>query len=763
MPATQLRIGVIGAGNRSGLALHWHQPGGRSVIAACADPDCKNLAAFERQVDDDIFTTAAASDLYARPDIDAIAIVSPDWCHEEQAVAALNAGKHVFCEKPMAITIEGCDNILAAQRRSGRKLMVGFNMRYMAIFRTMKEVIDSGAIGEIKAVWVRHFVGQGGNFYFHDWHSHAPERHRPAVAEGLARHRHDPLADRPLHLARYRLRQPRLLRRREAQRSACPACPDKDTCVERQPDGHTRTQCAFRQEIDVEDNNMVLMELEGGVKAAYLQCHFTPDYHRNYTIIGTEGRLENSEPEMKVWVQDTPLRQLARAGQSHLRHQAGRRHPQRGRPDYNQRLRRHGARRQGADCPCPRRPHERRCRLPRHRVAAPGRHPARCTRLHRVTRRRSNANRNEVMFVNSRQRLLNTLRREPVDRVPISTYEMVGWNWDAWENQQPAYRDLMQLIRDKTDCLYMTSFPTRNRAEQATVSEWDESNRHVLRRVLHTPRGDLTSTQYSEDGINTTWRTERLLKTDEDVERFLSLPRDMEPADLSSFPALLERLGDHGIPLVDIADPICIVAELFEFSEFMLRAYTQPEQITALLEHVAPSVYAHLDHLLAHGVGPLFRVIGAEYVTPPYLPPSRFERFVVGYTGPMIERIRAHGQFARLHCHGRLAQALPMIVAMGVDSLDPVEAPPSGDIALADVKRLYGDKLCLFGNLQLRDLETLPADEMRQVVRRTLEAGKPGGGFVIMPTACPINANLSPIAEQNYRVFIETALDFGKY
>ena len=64
----------------------------------------------------------------------------------------------------------------------------------------------------------------------------------------------------------------------------------------------SRSQCAFRCEVDVEDNQVMIMELEGGIKAAYLQCHFAPDYHRNYTIIGTEGRLENSEPEMKVWV-----------------------------------------------------------------------------------------------------------------------------------------------------------------------------------------------------------------------------------------------------------------------------------------------------------------------------------------------------------------------------------------------------------------------------------------------------------------------------
>ena len=51
--------------------------------------------------------------------------------------------------------------------------------------------------------------------------------------------------------------------------------------------------CVFRKEIDVEDTNMILMNLDNGVRACYLQCHFAPDIWRNYTFIGTEGRLEN--------------------------------------------------------------------------------------------------------------------------------------------------------------------------------------------------------------------------------------------------------------------------------------------------------------------------------------------------------------------------------------------------------------------------------------------------------------------------------------
>jgi len=302
-PSTQLRIGVIGCGMRGTLARHWHQPNGRSVVVAAADPNPANLSAFKTVIgNDDLFLAADFHALLDRRDIDAIAVLSPDWCHEEQAVAALEAGKHVFCEKPLAITIEGCDNILAAQRRTGQKLMVGFNMRYMPIFRTMKEIIAGGVIGQIKTVWVRHFVGRGGDFYFHDWHA----LRKNGTGLLLQKGSHD--------IDMIHWLTGRYTRRVTAFGSldyfggdrpndlTCTVCPDKDTCVEAQPDGHSRSLCAFRQEIDVEDNNMVLMELEGGIKAAYLQCHFTPDYHRNYVFIGTEGRLENSEPDMKVWV-----------------------------------------------------------------------------------------------------------------------------------------------------------------------------------------------------------------------------------------------------------------------------------------------------------------------------------------------------------------------------------------------------------------------------------------------------------------------------
>ncbi|MBS4202219.1 Gfo/Idh/MocA family oxidoreductase [Bacillus sp. FJAT-49732] len=297
---TQLRMGIIGIGLRSNIVKYWHQPEGNSVVVGAADISVAALDRFKQEINEEAFVTTDYKELLAREDIDAVAILSPDYLHEEHAIAALRAGKHVYCEKPLAITPEGCDRILDEWKLSGKHLMIGFNMRYMSMYQTMKEIIDSGVIGDIKAVWVRHFVGLGGYYYYHDWHG--ASKNTTSLLLQKASHDFDVIHWLTGQYAKkvsafgsldyYGGDKPNDL--------YCPDCDLKDTC----PDVSLTklTQCAFREEIDVEDNNMVIMELENGIKASYMQCHFTPEYSRNYTFIGTKGRIENDDINDKVYV-----------------------------------------------------------------------------------------------------------------------------------------------------------------------------------------------------------------------------------------------------------------------------------------------------------------------------------------------------------------------------------------------------------------------------------------------------------------------------
>jgi predicted dehydrogenase len=96
---------------------------------------------------------AAYSDhrkMLAEQDLDAVLVVTPNYTHSEITIDAANAGVHVFCEKPMALTVEDCDAMIDAAERAGVFLMIGYVLRFYAANKEMKRQIDSGAIGEVR-------------------------------------------------------------------------------------------------------------------------------------------------------------------------------------------------------------------------------------------------------------------------------------------------------------------------------------------------------------------------------------------------------------------------------------------------------------------------------------------------------------------------------------------------------------------------------------------------------------------------------------
>lgn len=271
-----LKVGLIGSGARGYYTSFWTKNNKQSEIVALAEPNTENANRFLKELDRNIFVTKDYKELLKIEEIDAVIITSPDYLHEEQAIDALHANKHVFLDKPMAITIEGSDNIMDVLSQTDRKLMIGFNMRYMTLYQTMKKVIDEGKIGEVKAIWVRHFVGRGGRFYYQDWHRNSKYTNSLLLQKGS----HD-------------LDMIHMLGGSYAKKvSAFGSLDFYNNEANFEADG---LEHQTEVEMDVEDNSVVIMELENGIKASYLQNHFTPDYQRNYTIIGTKGRLESDD------------------------------------------------------------------------------------------------------------------------------------------------------------------------------------------------------------------------------------------------------------------------------------------------------------------------------------------------------------------------------------------------------------------------------------------------------------------------------------
>lgn len=297
-----LRLGVIGLGVRSDLVDLVHRPGSGSRIVACCDRDPVLLDKARDRFGSGVLTVTDHRDLL-QSGLDGVFVLTPDHTHEAIGLDFLRAGVPVFVDKPLAITTAGCDRLLTAAREHGTRLYVGHNMRHMPVVTAMRQAIADGQIGEVKAIWCRHFVGHGGDFYFKDWH--ADRRNTTGLL--LQKGAHD--IDVIHWLAGGYSRRVNAMgglvvygdiasrRERTGERMTDWLAPEENW-----PPLSLRE---LNPVVDVEDLSMMQMQLDNGVFASYEQCHFTPDYWRNYTVIGTEGRLENFGDSdgavIKVW------------------------------------------------------------------------------------------------------------------------------------------------------------------------------------------------------------------------------------------------------------------------------------------------------------------------------------------------------------------------------------------------------------------------------------------------------------------------------
>ncbi|MCE5339693.1 MAG: hypothetical protein LLF92_01020 [Planctomycetaceae bacterium] len=371
--------------------------------------------------------------------------------------------------------------------------------------------------------------------------------------------------------------------------------------------------------------------------------------------------------------------------------------------------------------------------------------------------------------MNSRERLLKVLNGEIPDRVPVSTYELCGFNSRAFENNDSSYYALMQKIRQDTDCVCMweplsnAKFLESAYPVEIEIKQWRENDAQITNKILHTPKGDITNTTRVIDNVHTVWQTEHWCKDIDDVEKALSIPYEPADYDISDYQRIKKEVGSNGIIMASLSDPLCYAADLMSFGDYTIWAMTETEHFIKTLEKIHIRVMENLKRMLDVNVVDLYRICGPEYATPPYMPPQLFDKFVVPFVAEMTDLIHSMGAKVRLHCHGKIGKVIDSICRINCDAIDPCEAPPDGDIELSEVKKRIGEKMCIFGNIQLKLLETASKDEVKKAVQDCMNAAKNGGRYVVMPTASPINSPLSYKTEQNYNIFINNSLELGKY
>lgn len=280
----KIRVGIIGTGSIS----HCHMDGYRQlphvdVVAAC-DINKQRVQEYARQYGIP-HTYTDYNEMLKMDSLDAVSVCTWNNVHAPASIAALSAGKHVLCEKPLAMTIDEAEKIKKAAEQSGCLLMVGFVMRFEQKARMLGDMINKGHLGDIyfaKASYLRRAGNPGG--WFAD----------------KARSGGGPLIDLGVHvidIAHYLMGQPRLT-------AVSGAVFNKLGSRENLKGVFRYTAADATTVCDVEDMAVAMLRFEGGaimqIETSYSQ-HIENDFF-SVECYGSKGGF-TYEPELKIFTE----------------------------------------------------------------------------------------------------------------------------------------------------------------------------------------------------------------------------------------------------------------------------------------------------------------------------------------------------------------------------------------------------------------------------------------------------------------------------
>ncbi len=155
-----MRIGILGAGwfgREAHLKNLLQLPD--VIVTAASSRSEESRQAAAALVGEDLLLFEDWREVLRVASIDGVIIALTNDQHHEAAMAALAAGKHVLCEKPLGLSLAECDDIIAAADSAGKVLQVGHEMRHQQLYQRMKNRIDAGDVGDPRIMWCREYRG----------------------------------------------------------------------------------------------------------------------------------------------------------------------------------------------------------------------------------------------------------------------------------------------------------------------------------------------------------------------------------------------------------------------------------------------------------------------------------------------------------------------------------------------------------------------------------------------------------------------------
>lgn len=345
----------------------------------------------------------------------------------------------------------------------------------------------------------------------------------------------------------------------------------------------------------------------------------------------------------------------------------------------------------------------------------------------------------------SRQRILAAIRFDDVDQVPVSP--------GGLGLLEPDSDEARRLIKLTDPFIYAGCGDNTFFGAAVEITRQVQDRTYI--NIYHTPKGDLI--ERIHQGAYNLAHIEFPLKTPEDLQRFLSVPYSEPKIDLSDYHRWYNRVGEDAMVMVGIPNAICLPATLLSPEDFCFWWADYPELIIELTKVAAERLNPFVERLCQEGAE-AFRIIGGEYATV-MLGPSAFDILCGEHDAELVEIIHRYEAIAYYHNHGNVMDYLERFSRIGMDVLDPLEAPPWGDVNLVEARRRLPDDVCFCGNLDdMEILDKLPKEEVQRIARERLEAAG-ARGFMLGGTA---SGTFGPRAAENFIAMVEVAEEFGR-
>lgn len=331
----KVQFGVVGVGSR-GLSAFSTMICSRkdAVVAAMCDtnPIRMTTAAEKLNITPNFYSNI--TEMVKNEQLDAVVITTPDFYHEECAVEALEAGVNVLIDKPLATSVKGCRRIIATAEKTGKTVMIGFNLRHNAVLKKLKKIISDGVLGKVFLIENREFY-DGGRTYMSRWNRSYE------FCGGLWIHKgsHDFdvfqwLLDfpKPVKVSSFaginvldKDHIPFKVEEGKDVGPTCHECPYKEICPDvydisgeldrwgdeaAKLDGYKKDLCMYISDKSVHDNGIAMVEYDNGARASHMECFITPISDRRYTVVGELGQAEVSLTDRTIivrprWSNDT--------------------------------------------------------------------------------------------------------------------------------------------------------------------------------------------------------------------------------------------------------------------------------------------------------------------------------------------------------------------------------------------------------------------------------------------------------------------------